>query len=297
MVQDIAPHAASSSPADLTVVGDLLYFSADDGVTGRELWALPLGAQPSVCAPGDERLCLSGGRFQIEVTWQDFAGNTGRGHAVPLSADTGYFWFFGASNVELIVKVLDGRGLNGHHWVFYGALSNVEYTVTVTDTQTGDVKTYLNPSGRFASVGDTSAFPTGGAPIAGTARTPTNHGDASSASVPSGFCVPSSSRLCLQAGRFAVEAVWKDFAGNSGAGTAVPITSDTGYFWFFAPSNVEVVTKVIDGRPLNAKFWVFYGALSNVEYTLTVTDTLTGVQRQYHNPSGRFASVGDTAAF
>ena len=109
--------------------------------------------------------------------------------------------------------------------------------------------------------------------------------------------MPSSSRLCLQAGRFAVEAVWKDFAGNSGSGTAVPITSDTGYFWFFAPSNVEVVTKVLDGRPLNAKFWVFYGALSNVEYTLTVTDTLTGVQRQYHNPSGRFASVGDTAAF
>jgi ELWxxDGT repeat protein len=296
-VQDIAPQAASSSPADLTVVGDLLYFSADDAVTGRELWALPLGGQPSVCAPGDEQLCLSGGRFQVEVTWQDFAGNTGRGHAVPLSADTGYFWFFGAANVELIVKVLDGRGLNGHHWVFYGALSNVEYTVTVTDTQTGDVKTYLNPSGRFASEGDTSAFPTGGAPLAVTARTPAHDGEASPASVASGVCVPSSSRLCLQASRFAVEAVWKDFAGNSGSGTAVPITSDTGYFWFFAPSNVEVVTKVLDGRPLNSKFWVFYGALSNVEYTLTVTDTLTGVQRQYHNPSGRFASVGDTAAF
>jgi hypothetical protein len=181
--------------------------------------------------------------------------------------------------------------------VFYGALSNVEYAVTVTDTQTGDVKTYLNPSGRFASVGDTSAFRTGGALNTGTARKATHQGDASPASAPSGFCVPSSSRLCLRGGRFAVEAVWKDFAGNSGSGTAVPLTSDTGYFWFFAPSNVEVVTKVLDGRPLNGKFWVYYGALSNVEYTLTVTDTLTGVQRQYHNPSRRFASAGDTAAF
>ena len=95
-------------------------------------------------------------QVQIEVTWQDFAGNTGRGNAVPLSGDTGYFWFFDAANVELIVKVLDGRGLNGHHWVFYGALSNVEYTLTVTDTLTGGQ--HNNPSGRFASIGDTAAF-------------------------------------------------------------------------------------------------------------------------------------------
>jgi hypothetical protein len=42
--------------------------------------------------------------------------------------------------------------------VFYGALSNVEYTLTITDTQTGTVRTYKNPSGRFASVADTGAF-------------------------------------------------------------------------------------------------------------------------------------------
>lgn len=296
MVQDIAPHAASSSPADLTVVDDLLYFSADDAVTGRELWALPL-AQPTVCTPGDERLCLSGGRFQVEVTWQDFAGNTGRGTAVPLTTDTGYFWFFDAANVELTLKVLDGRGVNGHHWVFYGALSSVEYVVTVTDTETGVVKTYLNPSGILASVADTSAFRTGSATIAGATRTPTHHADSSPAGVLSGPCVASSSRLCLQGGRFAVEAAWTDFAGNSGTGTAVRLTGDTGYFWFFGESNVEVVLKVLDGRPVNGKFWVFYGALSSVQYTLTVTDTETGLQKQYHNPSGRLASIADTSAF
>jgi hypothetical protein len=31
-------------------------------------------------------------------------------------------------------------------------------TLRVTDTQTGAVKEYSNPSGRFASVADTSAF-------------------------------------------------------------------------------------------------------------------------------------------
>ncbi|MEX0879151.1 MAG: hypothetical protein WD451_05395, partial [Thermoanaerobaculia bacterium] len=72
--------------------------------------------------------------------------------------DTGYLWFFSEENVELIVKVLDGRGVNGHYWVFYGALSNVEYTITVTNTQTGAVRVYTNPSGTLSSHADTRAF-------------------------------------------------------------------------------------------------------------------------------------------
>jgi hypothetical protein len=77
----------------------------------------------------------------------------------------------------------------------------------------------------------------------------------------------------------------------------VPLSDETGYFWFFSDSNVEVVIKVLDGTALNGHFWVFYGALSNVEYSLTVTDTVTGEERTYHNPAHRFASVGDTRAF
>jgi hypothetical protein len=93
----------------------------------------------------------------VELAWQDFRGRTGFGHPVPLTGDTGYFWFFDPDNVETIVKVLDGTGLNGHHWVFYGALSNVEYTLTATDALTGASQRYFNPSGQFASVGDTAS--------------------------------------------------------------------------------------------------------------------------------------------
>jgi hypothetical protein len=40
-VQDINPSPyADSSPQELMVVGDHLFFSADDGVNGRELWLL-----------------------------------------------------------------------------------------------------------------------------------------------------------------------------------------------------------------------------------------------------------------
>ena len=60
--------------------------------------------------------------------------------------------------MELVVKVLDGTAVNGHHWVFYGALSDVRYTITVTDTQTGATQVYENPLGTLASVADTAAF-------------------------------------------------------------------------------------------------------------------------------------------
>jgi hypothetical protein len=110
------------------------------------------------CAAGANALCLAGNRFRVEVEWRDFAGGSGFGTAAPLTTDTGTFWFFDAANTELIVKVLEARSVNGRFWVFYGALSNAECTLRVTDTATGKVRTYQNPAGEFASRGDVEAF-------------------------------------------------------------------------------------------------------------------------------------------
>ena len=123
--------------------------------------AILLGAAAiSLCGVANATtLCLNSGRFKVRVTWQVPSNGSGvDASAVPLTSDTGYFWFFSANNIELVVKVVDGRPANGKFWVFYGALSNVEYFVTVTDTQTGATKTYSNPSGQQSSVADTSAF-------------------------------------------------------------------------------------------------------------------------------------------
>jgi ELWxxDGT repeat protein len=298
LVHDIAPGPESSHPVELTAAGGRLFFSADDGVHGRELWVLDLGQPPGVCQPTSTALCL-GGRFRVEAAWKDFAGNSGVGQSVPLTADTGAFWFFGPENIEVILKVLDGRSLNEHHWVFYGALSSVEYALTVTDVTTGSATRYWNPSGQLASVADTTGFGPLGAlsvverSLSGSPPRVRSEGDGAGTA----GCIQAPTRLCLGGGRFAVEATWKDFSGNTGVGTAVPLSGDTGYFWFFAADNVEVVLKVLDGTALNGKHWVFYGALSSVEYTLRVTDTATGVTRTYFNPSGNLASVADTSAF
>src|SRR5207302_1079426 len=99
---------------------------------------LPGTGTPQPCTVAPLNLCLNANRFKVEVTWKNPYDGTssGVGTAVALTSDTGYFWFFASANVELVIKVLDGRGTNGKFWVFYGALSDVEYTIKVTDSTT-----------------------------------------------------------------------------------------------------------------------------------------------------------------
>ena len=44
----------------------------------------------------------------------------------------------------MLIKIIDGCTLDSHFWVFYAATTNVGFTVTVTDTQTGHQVTYTN---------------------------------------------------------------------------------------------------------------------------------------------------------
>lgn len=126
--------------------------------TGPYTMNITLGTLTTTCTADSHKLCLNNNRFAVSATWKTPDGTTGTGTAVPLTPDTGYFWFFGPANIELVIKVLDGRGVNNRFWVFYGALSNVEYTITVVDTEKNITKTFTNPQGRLASVADTSAF-------------------------------------------------------------------------------------------------------------------------------------------
>jgi hypothetical protein len=115
--------------------------------------------QPIGCGASTPSLCLLGNRFRVEASWRvPSQGTSGIGHPVDVTSDTGQFWFFSSNNIELVVKVLDGRAVNGRYWVFFGALSDVEYTIAVTDTISGAIKTYTNPQGHLGSVADTSAF-------------------------------------------------------------------------------------------------------------------------------------------
>ncbi len=113
-----------------------------------------------VCLDG-ATLCLGNGRFAATLSWADGRGRRGRAVALPLGGPDGRFYFLDPNNWELAMKVIDGCAQNDHFWVFAGAVTDVAYTLTVTDTVSSESRTYENP---IASPGlplrDTEAFAT-----------------------------------------------------------------------------------------------------------------------------------------
>jgi hypothetical protein len=103
--------------------------------------------------------------------------------------------------------------------------------------------------------------------------------------------------LCLD-GRFTAEVRWKSGANPAGSsGNGVPLTQNAGYFWFFSPNNVEIVVKLVDGREVNGHYWLFVASLTDVEFTLTVTDHATGTTVEHTKPAGTLESIANLAAF
>ena len=109
------------------------------------------------CAPG--AFCLLDGRFEITAVWTKADGETGPASPFPGAGTTGYMSFFSPGNIELAVKVLDGRTHNDAFWVFAAGLTDVDYRLTVKDKAGDAARTYTNPSRSFCGLADTSAFP------------------------------------------------------------------------------------------------------------------------------------------
>jgi hypothetical protein len=130
-------------------------------IAGQIFTITEAGASGFGCVASDTTLCLATSRFAVSATWRASDGSSGNGSAVPLTSDTGYFWFFGSSNVEVVIKVLNGCGLSQRYWVFAAGLTNVNVVLTIRDTVTGMVKTYTNPiNTAFQPIQDTNAFAT-----------------------------------------------------------------------------------------------------------------------------------------
>ncbi|HLX06983.1 MAG TPA: hypothetical protein VKY89_03875 [Thermoanaerobaculia bacterium] len=113
--------------------------------------------------PRTAQLGLVGKRFQVAVADQQAGASPA---AVLLSDAGGYFTLFDPGNVELTVKLVDGRPVNGQWWVFIASMTNTGFTVSVTDTQGGTcipfstcpTRTYTNPPDTNQNFIDVAAF-------------------------------------------------------------------------------------------------------------------------------------------
>jgi len=145
-----------STPARTLFFSDTNGFSWAPGSANVKAFGIRVDPIPE-CISTPTALCLNG-RFMVEATYTT-ASSSGSANVVRLTNETGYLWFFNATNVEVVIKVLNACGINSAYWVFAGGLTDVNTVIKVTDVRNGQVKTYTNPQGTpFQPIQDVNAF-------------------------------------------------------------------------------------------------------------------------------------------
>jgi hypothetical protein len=258
----------------------------------------------NACTTNSSQLCLRSGRFRVQLSGRgSYSSYTGK--AIPLNDSTGGFWLFSAGNVEVGVKVLEAPD-HKSFWVYHGAATDVPYKFTVTDLANPSLHPEYLSGAAFCGGGDTGAFLRSVALPPGETLEEFASADGGGIATASSWeethqaaCVPNSTTSCLLNSRFQVRVSYKTtpFSPNLPA-TAVPVTGETAFFWFYSPDNLEIFVKVLDGSALNSRYWVYYGSMTDVKYTIEIVDMVTLASKEYSSSaSGPLCGAGDTNAF
>jgi hypothetical protein len=185
----------------------------------------------------------------------------------------------------------------GSAWVFHSSLTDLDYTLTVRETESGRVRIY--PAARSGSLScgqaDTTAF-TRACEAAPASAAPESQGS---------FDSPSGAELSLLGGRFhATVRATDPRTGRVVDGAAFPRADGFGYFGLPGltadPAFPEIFVKMADGRPNGGHFWVFHTGLTDLDYVLTIRDTQTGVEKTYSGGATNgtlLCGAADTSAF
>ena len=279
------------------------------------------------CTEDGHRACLQDGRFSVEarVSFTRSSGERVVDRAAGVkeamlngpTKTASLFWFFSEDNPELLVKVVNGCRVNGRHWVFGSAATDLDYSVLVTDNATGVTTTWRRNSSD-PLINDTAAFPCdpqgvaaaamgrgseaagregivalgsrAGGPPAGIApegaarlRGSASAMSGASASATDHGCLEWRSNACLQDGRFLVAASYRNADGEHvTARIKDALVGDAStLFYFFEHDNPELLVKVLDGCDVNGHYWVFGSAATDLDYAVAVTDIATKRRQRY----------------
>lgn len=229
-------------------------------------------------------LALLRGRFEARLRWRTSAQAEWKSGTAAITSDqSGVFHLFTPERAEVAVQMLDGRSQGGRFWVFVASMTDVEIELEILDRVEGEVWRHHQAQGEIRSVADLSAFPRLPDPSRGALP------------LPFGGLFDSQPVVGLD-NLFDVSVSWVA-NGEINVAKGRRLLGDTAAFTFFDDSAVDVVINIIDGRPLNGKYWVFGGSLTDVQFVVTIKNRETGVTKTFHNPPGTFAGFSDLSAF
>jgi hypothetical protein len=272
--------------------------SCGDPVTAQVTVPLEKGT----CAGNADQLCVDNLRYRVTLDAIDAKGQSAKGVALYETNEFGYFSlpaFTGDSTVpEVMVKVLGP--VNDVPWVFYSGLTNLDYRVTVTDTQTGKIfKSYHVAAPQPGSEVSFGNYDVDGYQSEQCANVIVQ----TAINASPGECRNGDGQLCLL-DRFLVTMKAKDNPTRSDrTGDAAALPANKAFGFFSVPalsgdqSNIEAFVKMIDANSTFGKYWLFLGGLTDFELTITATDTQTGLQKIYTKPAGSTCGMNDTSAF
>ena len=140
-----------------------LLLAAGIAATSPDAFAQPDARYVSHAGPCSRTsACLQNDWFDVSLRFYDPGADVWKsaGFAeVDVGHESALIYFFSATNLEMLVKVLDGNEVNGRFWVFAAAATDLGFQLKVRDTETGWTNEYHNPPGnRPLAVTDTYAF-------------------------------------------------------------------------------------------------------------------------------------------
>ena len=216
------------------------------------------------------------------------------------SDESGLLYFFDRDNAEILIKVLDGCGVNGHRWVFVAPVTDLALNLEVREVSTGRKWRYRNPGGETADPrGDTGAFPCS-ASASGPAALATPAPLEPARRLASGSttdCIAAGPALTLSGG-YKVSMCYETYDGAVGQARDWGLdSSQSALLYFFDRNNVEVLIKVLDGCGVNGHRWVFVAPVTDLAFNLHV-ESPAGERWIHRNRLGQTAdAAGDTSAF
>jgi len=252
-----------------------------------------------------ELITVLNGRFYLQVRYINQFENPpatgkllGRSLFSSSTSETAIFTFGDPLVVELMVRLSDARPFDDKIHLYLGGLSDVEFYIVVTDSLSGIVKEYHKEKNQLLGEIDRTTFPAAislrdgvDALMARAAMPPKLDAEVSV--------------LNLLNNRFQVRMSYRNQFSNpvdegfmSVRSIASSPTTETAVFFFGENvGSVEWMVRFSDARPFAERIDFFHGGLSDVEFTIEVTDTLKGITREYHKLPFSLAGQVDRDSF